>query len=70
MVQFKRFLVPHAFLASLEFDPEHQATHASVTAALDTTPENPPIQFDRITARDFMTPSLGERELGVTPSSW
>ncbi|DBA05028.1 TPA: hypothetical protein N0F65_000716 [Lagenidium giganteum] len=55
MVQFKRCLVPHAFLASLEFDPEHQATKASVTAALDTAPENPPIRFERTTARDFMT---------------
>ncbi|DAZ99739.1 TPA: hypothetical protein N0F65_003526 [Lagenidium giganteum] len=54
MVQFKRCLVPHAFLASLEFDPEHQATKASVTAALDTAPENPPIQFERITARTWV----------------
>ncbi|KAG6952831.1 hypothetical protein JG688_00013104 [Phytophthora aleatoria] len=55
MLTNKRSLVPDSFASRIVFEPSGKAKKGSIEQALSSAPHNPPIDFARITARDFMT---------------
>jgi hypothetical protein len=55
MLKHKRDLVLDGFADSITFNASGEATKDSIKLALSSAPDNPPIDFSRITARDFMT---------------
>eukprot|EP00644_Phytophthora_capsici_P006758 jgi/Phyca11/103918/e_gw1.8.446.1 len=55
MLKPKRDLVLDDFADSITFNASGEATKDSIKLALSSAPDNPPIDFSRITARDFMT---------------
>eukprot|EP00644_Phytophthora_capsici_P007419 jgi/Phyca11/111881/e_gw1.21.330.1 len=55
MLKNKRGLVNESFASAVVLGVNGLATKESVKSALSTAPTNPPIDFERITARDFMT---------------
>eukprot|EP00644_Phytophthora_capsici_P000270 jgi/Phyca11/99952/e_gw1.4.1039.1 len=51
----KRELINENFANTIVLDAKGIAKKESIKVALSSAPNNPPIAFDRITARDFMT---------------
>ncbi|KAF1791130.1 hypothetical protein GQ600_4359 [Phytophthora cactorum] len=51
----KRSVIHDSFANAIVLDANGKATRNSIKAALSSAPSNPPIHFDRITAREIMT---------------
>ena len=51
----KRHLLTQSFISSVELDSNGEPTDHSIKSILSIQPEQPPIHFEELTARDFLT---------------